>query len=101
MFKGANSGIGLAAAHVIASAGENYHVIVASRNAKNGQVAVEEVKSSKTTKGSVSSVTLDVSDPASIKQAAKHVEEEFGRLDVLINNAGGGKWCEGLGIPRC
>ena len=33
-------------------------------------------------------VKLDVGDPASITEAASTVEKAFGRLDVLVNNAG-------------
>lgn len=88
---GANSGIGLATAEVIASSSPEYHVIIASRNAENGKAAVEQVKTSGSVKGSLSSIQLDVNDPSSITNAAKQVEEEFGRLDVLINNAGIGR----------
>src|SRR5918995_364456 len=31
---------------------------------------------------------LGVTDPATVQEVAKHVEERFGHLDVLINNAG-------------
>ena len=33
-------------------------------------------------------MTLDVTDQASVQEAAKQVEERFGHLDVLVNNAG-------------
>jgi NAD(P)-dependent dehydrogenase (short-subunit alcohol dehydrogenase family) len=33
-------------------------------------------------------ITLDDTDPLSVEQARAHLEREFGRLDVLINNAG-------------
>jgi NAD(P)-dependent dehydrogenase (short-subunit alcohol dehydrogenase family) len=34
------------------------------------------------------SLSLDVSDSSSVADAARDVESEFGRLDILINNAG-------------
>ena len=38
-------------------------------------------------KGALSSVQLDVTDEKSIEAAAAHVQQQFGRLDVLVNNA--------------
>ena len=40
--------------------------------------------------GSISTVQLDVTDDESIQKAAAFVEQQFGRLDVLINNAAWG-----------
>ncbi|GIK04327.1 hypothetical protein Aspvir_008407 [Aspergillus viridinutans] len=88
LITGANSGIGFATAKTILSASSDYHVIIGSRSVQNGQNAVEAIQSMGTTKGSLSSVQLDVTDPTSIESAAKHIESQFGRLDVLINNAG-------------
>lgn len=39
-------------------------------------------------KSPISLVQIDVTDLASISAAKSHVEKQFGRLDVLINNAG-------------
>jgi NAD(P)-dependent dehydrogenase (short-subunit alcohol dehydrogenase family) len=36
----------------------------------------------------VHSIVLDVTDPATIQAAATHVADRYGRLDVLVNNAG-------------
>ncbi|MCJ1368842.1 hypothetical protein MMC20_000049 [Loxospora ochrophaea] len=86
LISGGNQGIGLAAAKRLASENTDYHVIIGSRNAANGTAAANDLSSSHGL--SVSSVQLDVTDDASIAAAVSHVESEYGRLDVLINNAG-------------
>lgn len=58
---------------------------------ENGKAAVEQLKASGNIQGSLSTIQVDVSDSESIKNAAKQVEQEFGRLDVLVNNAGIGE----------
>lgn len=91
LITGANSGVGLASTAVIASASAEYHVIMASRNPENGKKALAETQALDGIKGTLSTVQLDVTDQASIKNAVKVVEEQFGHLDVLVNNAGVGR----------
>jgi NAD(P)-dependent dehydrogenase (short-subunit alcohol dehydrogenase family) len=56
-------------------------VLVGSRNPKRGEAAAKEVGSD------AHALQLDVTDQASIAAAAERVRSEFGRLDVLIQNA--------------
>ncbi|KAJ5247120.1 hypothetical protein N7468_002103 [Penicillium chermesinum] len=84
LITGANQGIGYHVAKQLA-AHENYLVLLGSRNPKNGQDAAAEIDSSGKT---VQPITIDVTDDTSIQQAAEQVESRYGRLDVLINNAG-------------
>ena len=76
---GANQGIGLQIARDLAFKG--FTVLLGSRNLANGEAAAEEVGA-----GAVA-LQLDVTDQASITAAAERVRTEFGRLDVLIQNA--------------
>jgi NAD(P)-dependent dehydrogenase (short-subunit alcohol dehydrogenase family) len=76
---GANQGIGLQIAKELAAKG--FTVLVGARNLARGTAAA------KTIDGDAHALQLDVTDQASIAAAAARVREEFGRLDVLINNA--------------
>jgi NAD(P)-dependent dehydrogenase (short-subunit alcohol dehydrogenase family) len=76
---GANQGIGLQIAKDLAA--KNFTVLVGSRNPERGEAAAEDIGPD------AHALQLDVTDPASIAAAAERVRNEFGRLDVLINNA--------------
>ncbi|PWY80672.1 short-chain dehydrogenase [Aspergillus heteromorphus CBS 117.55] len=87
LITGANQGIGFATAQQLAST-SNFHVLVGARSALKAQAAVKELESVAVNKSALTPITIDVTDDASIAAAAKSVSDEFGRLDILINNAG-------------
>lgn len=76
---GANQGIGLQIAKDLA--GHGFTVLVGSRNLERGEAAAREVGAD------AFALQLDVTDRASIASAAERVRNDFGRLDVLIQNA--------------
>jgi NAD(P)-dependent dehydrogenase (short-subunit alcohol dehydrogenase family) len=76
---GANQGIGLQIAQELAAAGLT--VLVGARSFEKGVAAATEVGPD------AHAIQLDVTDPASIAAAAARVKAEFGRLDVLVQNA--------------
>ncbi|OEV06257.1 dehydrogenase [Streptomyces nanshensis] len=80
---GANKGIGRGAAGHLAGLGMT--VLIGARDPRRGEEAAAALRAAG---GDAHAVTLDVTDPATVREAAKQVEERFGRLDVLINNAG-------------
>jgi NAD(P)-dependent dehydrogenase (short-subunit alcohol dehydrogenase family) len=80
---GANKGIGREAAAQLAASGMT--VLIGARDPRRGEEAAAALREPG---GDVHAVTLDVTDAAVVRAAAKHVEERFGRLDVLVNNAG-------------
>lgn len=88
LITGANSGVGYATAKIITAASSNYHVLVAGRSASKVKEAVESLKALPDVKGTLSSLELDVNSESSVAAAAAKVQEEYGRVDVLINNAG-------------
>ncbi|GAA3033182.1 SDR family oxidoreductase [Streptosporangium longisporum] len=80
---GANKGIGREIAARLAALGHT--VVIAARGAEPGEKAAAELRA---TGAEATSVVLDVTDPASVAAAAAEVEARYGRLDVLVNNAG-------------
>ncbi|KQX68102.1 SDR family oxidoreductase [Paenibacillus sp. Root444D2] len=80
---GANRGIGYELVKQLALNG--FKAILASRDLEKGHASAQNLKQSGL---DVSFVRMDVDDQESIRQAALNVNETFGRLDVLINNAG-------------
>jgi len=77
---GANKGIGLQIAKDLAENG--FTVLVGSRTLENGETAAKSIE------GDARALRLDVTDQTSITAAAEGIRDEFGRLDVLVNNAG-------------
>jgi NAD(P)-dependent dehydrogenase (short-subunit alcohol dehydrogenase family) len=80
---GAGSGIGRAVA--LALLADGFQLALAGRRAEPLQALVEEIRSQG---GEAIAVPTDVRDPASVDALFATVEEVYGRLDVIFNNAG-------------
>jgi NAD(P)-dependent dehydrogenase (short-subunit alcohol dehydrogenase family) len=77
---GANKGIGHAIASALAARGLT--VLVGARDAARGEAAAQRIA------GDARACPLDVTRADSIAAAVSRIQREFGRLDVLVNNAG-------------
>jgi putative dehydrogenase len=80
---GAGQGIGRIFAKSFAMAGAR--AVIAELNEQKAAAVSEEIMRAG---GQALAVTTDVADDASIKEMVGVVEDEYGRIDVLINNAG-------------
>ena len=80
---GANRGIGLEVSRQLADHGLT--VIAGSRDPRAGEGAVAELGGDGR---KVVARQLDVTDPGSVDRLADSIDSDFGRLDVLVNNAG-------------
>ena len=85
LITGANQGIGFAAARKLAKENRGWHILIGSRDAERGVKAASELKEEG---HSVEPLTIDITSDQSIEQAAELVKSKYGRIDVLINNAG-------------
>jgi NAD(P)-dependent dehydrogenase (short-subunit alcohol dehydrogenase family) len=84
LITGANKGIGFETARQLAKSG-GVHVLLAARDRAKGVDAALKLQAEGL---DVEALTLDVTDADSIAGAAKDIYKKFGRLDILINNAG-------------
>jgi NAD(P)-dependent dehydrogenase (short-subunit alcohol dehydrogenase family) len=76
---GANRGIGLEVCRQLAA--EGFEVVLGSRDPAKGDAAAARLSER------VMALQLDIADDESVGAAAAAVEELFGHLDVLVNNA--------------
>ena len=77
---GANQGVGKQVVKELVANGVT--VFLGSRDLARGEAAAAEIG-----EGAIP-IQIDVTDPESIAAAAARIDEQFGRLDLLVNNAG-------------
>jgi 2-dehydro-3-deoxy-D-gluconate 5-dehydrogenase len=80
---GGNGGIGLGMARGLAAAGAS--VAVVGRNAEKSHAAVRELGQ---LGAEAIAITADVTDEATVGRMVQGTRDRFGRVDILINNAG-------------
>jgi NAD(P)-dependent dehydrogenase (short-subunit alcohol dehydrogenase family) len=85
LITGANKGIGMETARQLG--GRGFTVLAGARDQERGREAERALRSDGV---DARFVRLDVTDDASVAQAADWIERECGSLDVLVNNAGVG-----------
>jgi len=84
---GGATGIGNAIARKIAGLGAT--VVLASRKEENLGKAVEQIRSETGRESAASYHVLDVRDAEAVEAMAAKVEADFGKIDILLNNAAG------------
>lgn len=87
LITGANRGIGFAILQVLALRSPSDHYLLGCRDLSKGQAASQELRKLGVT-ALIGPIQMDVTSDESLRAAVQIVESKFGRLDVLINNAG-------------
>ncbi|MEL6256052.1 MAG: SDR family oxidoreductase [Bacteroidota bacterium] len=80
---GSNRGIGLEVLRQLCEKG--FHCILTSRKEADGRAAIESIPNFKQ---HISYHILDVNQDESVAKVKAFIDKKFGRLDVLVNNAG-------------
>src|SRR5436305_13287206 len=81
---GGGSGIGRCTAHELASLGA--HVVVTGRRLEKLEEVVAEIREDG---GTATMRAFDIRDEPAVKTAIREIVAERGRVDGLVNNAGG------------
>ncbi|MFZ7121919.1 MAG: SDR family NAD(P)-dependent oxidoreductase [Eubacteriaceae bacterium] len=81
LITGASRGIGKSCAHILSEAGAK---VIINYN-KNHEAALDVAKS---IGENVDTIQADITDYKNVKKMMKSIEIKYGRLDILINNAG-------------
>ena len=92
LITGANSGLGLETARALAARGAT--VVLACRSPQRAAQARHDLLARAERCGPIDVLELDLADLASVATAAATMADRYGRLDLLINNAGV------MGLPR-
>ncbi|MBV9266088.1 MAG: SDR family oxidoreductase [Acidobacteriaceae bacterium] len=83
---GGSTGLGLSIAAAFLSNGAN--VAICGREESTLAVAVKHLNDHAAASQQVLSMTCDVSEPDAVNRFVTHCTDQFGRIDILINNAG-------------
>lgn len=87
---GANKGIGFGIVKsLLSKQDKNYRILLTSRNFDLVKEAVNKLSEQfPNAKDRIYYHQLDVTDPESIEHLGRHIAEAYGKIDVLVNNAG-------------
>ena len=86
---GANTGLGLEILRALYTSSQPYIIILGSRSLATGEearAAIEQEKASPFSE--LETLRIDVTSDHSIDQGVDHIQATYGRLDVLVKNAG-------------
>ena len=89
LITGANTGLGLEMVRSLYSSDKVYEILLGGRSLDKASAAADTVaKDFSASLSRITPVQIDIEDDDSIQSLFNEVQTKFGRLDVLVNNAG-------------
>ena len=86
---GANTGLGYEVVRALYKSSKPYSIILGCRTVSKGEEAISKIQKETPSSASlIEAVAIDVESDESIQQAYATISAKYGRVDVLINNAG-------------
>ena len=89
LITGGNTGIGFETVKALIRSSKTYHIILGSRDLRKGERALAELyEEFPNPAHGIDIVKIDIAEDQHIKSLFQYVQSKYGRVDILINNAG-------------
>lgn len=88
LITGANTGLGYETVKALSTSSAKYKILLGGRSLDRAKAAADELRPNFTAGSSVEPVQVDIEDDESIAGIVRTITDKYGRLDVLVNNAG-------------
>jgi NAD(P)-dependent dehydrogenase (short-subunit alcohol dehydrogenase family) len=89
LITGGNTGIGYETVKALYASPSAHTILMGSRSLDKASEAIKTLKQEITSaKSTIEAIQLDIEDDESIQKTFKYVENKYGRIDALVNNAG-------------